>query len=93
MDKVSRAVAAHRVTTTSDEEDLEEIVEADVIMDDESDVPPEKPKRKRREKKVIPIGKNGLKKKRIVKSRMTMDEKGYMGQLNSVSRQWFSIKF
>ena len=50
------------------------------MIGDESDVPAEKPKRKKQVKKVIPVGKNGLKKKRVVKSRMTTDEKGYMGQ-------------
>lgn len=40
-----------------------------------------KPKpRKRKEKKVIPIGSNGLPKKKILKSRMKTDEKGYMGK-------------
>ncbi|KAJ7173542.1 DNA polymerase subunit Cdc27 [Mycena filopes] len=33
---------------------------------------------KRKPKKVVPVGKNGLKKKRIVKSKMRIDEKGYM---------------
>lgn len=45
---------------------------------DEDDIPAGKPKRKRKEKKVIPVGRNGLKKRRFVKSRMTMDSKGYM---------------
>lgn len=57
----------------------------DVSMEDEAEPEPEpepevKPKpRKKREKKVIPLGQNGLKKKRLVKSRMKLDEKGYMG--------------
>lgn len=46
--------------------------------DDQVDAPKPKP-RKRKEKKVIPVGRNGLKKKRVVKSRMTVDAKGYMG--------------
>ncbi|KAJ7036511.1 DNA polymerase subunit Cdc27 [Mycena alexandri] len=33
---------------------------------------------KRKPKKVVPVGKNGLKKKRIVKSKTRIDEKGYM---------------
>ncbi|KAH9943385.1 DNA polymerase subunit Cdc27 [Epithele typhae] len=53
----------------------EKPMEADV--DVEMDEPKAKP-RKKKEKKVIPIGSNGLKKKRVVKSRMKMDEKGYM---------------
>ena len=50
----------------------------DVQMSD-SDSEPVKPKRKRKEKKVWPVGKNGLKKRRVVKSKMTTDERGYMG--------------
>ncbi|EPQ52583.1 hypothetical protein GLOTRDRAFT_131815 [Gloeophyllum trabeum ATCC 11539] len=34
--------------------------------------------RKKKEKKEVPVGRNGLKKKRVVKSRMKIDEKGYM---------------
>ncbi|CAK5267450.1 unnamed protein product [Mycena citricolor] len=56
-----------------------------VPTDEGSDVdmeePEEKPKRapvKRKPKKVVPIGSNGLKKKRVVKSKATIDEKGYM---------------
>ncbi|KAK0202689.1 DNA polymerase subunit Cdc27 [Desarmillaria ectypa] len=36
------------------------------------------PKKKRKEKKVVPVGCNGLKKKRVVKSRESIDAKGYM---------------
>lgn len=36
--------------------------------------------KKRKPKKVIPVGSNGLKKRRVVKSRMTTDAKGYMGK-------------
>ncbi|KAL0953777.1 hypothetical protein HGRIS_004961 [Hohenbuehelia grisea] len=54
----------------------------DVNMDEEnSDVeekPIVKPKAKRKAKKVIPVGSNGLKKRRITKSRSTVDDKGYM---------------
>ena len=35
--------------------------------------------KKKKVKKVIPVGRNGLKKRRVVKSRMTTDAKGYMG--------------
>jgi len=36
-------------------------------------------KTRRKPKKEVPVGRNGLKKKRVVKSRMTTDEKGYFG--------------
>ena len=40
---------------------------------------PKSKARKKKEKKVWPVGRNGLKKKRVMKSRMTMDAKGYTG--------------
>ncbi len=44
----------------------------------EEDTPKPKP-RKKKEKKIIPVGRNGLKKKRVMKTRTTVDAKGYMG--------------
>lgn len=43
--------------------------------------PARKPARKaqRKPKKEVPVGRNGLKKRRVVKSRMTTDDKGYFG--------------
>jgi hypothetical protein len=46
--------------------------------------PKSKPARKpqqRKPKKEVPVGRNGLKKRRVVKSRMTTDAKGYFGVL------------
>lgn len=53
-----------------------------MAVDDElSDDPAPKPKpRQRKVKKAIPIGRNGLKKKRVVKSKTDFDDKGYMGE-------------
>ncbi|KAI9509823.1 DNA polymerase subunit Cdc27 [Russula earlei] len=36
-------------------------------------------KAQRKPKKVVPVGRNGLRKRRVVKSRTTMDGKGYVG--------------
>ena len=36
-------------------------------------------KTRRKPKKGVPVGRNGLKKRRVVKSRMATDEKGYFG--------------
>lgn len=47
--------------------------------EEEEDVKPQAKKRK--SKKVIPVGRNGLKKRRILKSRTTTDAKGYMRML------------
>ncbi|KAF9220396.1 hypothetical protein BS17DRAFT_759550 [Gyrodon lividus] len=49
---------------TSDDEDLED--------------EPIVPQKKKKPRKVVPVGRNGLKKRRIVKSRTTTDAKGYM---------------
>jgi DNA polymerase delta subunit 3 len=38
--------------------------------------------RKKKVKKEIPVGRNGLKKKRVVGTRQVMDDKGYMGALS-----------
>ncbi|CCM04789.1 uncharacterized protein FIBRA_06982 [Fibroporia radiculosa] len=50
--------------------------DVDMIEDSEPERIKTKPKKKK-EKKVVPIGKNGLKKKRITKSRTRIDDKGY----------------
>jgi len=56
------------------EEEEESSAEEDI-----PEKPAAKPK-KRREKKIVPIGSNGLKKKRVMKSRQTTDAKGYTGR-------------
>lgn len=48
------------------------------VDDEPAEVKRRKP-RKKTEKKAVPVGRNGLKKKRVVKSRMSTDAKGYMG--------------
>jgi len=70
-----------KVVESSDEEEQNEPEDPEdsMYVDDEpAEVKPKKP-RKKVEKKVVPVGRNGLKKKRIVKSRMSLDGKGYMG--------------
>lgn len=78
IDEVIRVTRETPVLMKEEEEESTEDGE-DVKMDD-SISPKPKPK-KRREKKVIPVGSNGLKKKRTIKSRMTTDAKGYMGMV------------
>jgi DNA polymerase delta subunit 3 len=59
----------------------------DVEMEDREPEPEPEPepkraptrKNQRKPKKEVPVGRNGLKKRRVVKSRMTTDEKGYFG--------------
>ncbi|KAJ7830832.1 DNA polymerase subunit Cdc27-domain-containing protein [Mycena leptocephala] len=55
------------------EDDAMEVVDTHMSDGDSKPAPV-----KRKPKKVVPVGKNGLKKKRIVKSKMRIDEKGYM---------------
>ena len=62
------------------DEDAEKADENGMEEDEDEDPAPKAKARKRKPKKVVPVGRNGLKKKRVVKSRMTTDEKGYMGK-------------
>ncbi|KAK0238974.1 DNA polymerase subunit Cdc27 [Armillaria nabsnona] len=71
--------ASRDVQAVKKEEEEEE--EPSKQCDDDVDMADETapaPKKKRKEKKVIPVGRNGLKKKRVVKSRESIDAKGYM---------------
>ncbi|KAG6328052.1 hypothetical protein ID866_11037 [Astraeus odoratus] len=87
-DQVVRASCLSKVSPKSD---TEPEVEPELEEDKEGTVPPlssdademdvdDEPivKPKRKPKKVIPVGRNGLKKKRVVKTRTTTDAKGYM---------------
>ncbi|KAG6866585.1 hypothetical protein C0991_002073 [Blastosporella zonata] len=89
QDQVMRVSRDGRAQSKEEEEEEEEeekdaetlgekpaAVDEDVDMADEF-VPKAKPK-KRAPKKVIPVGSNGLKKRRVVKSRSKVDDKGYM---------------
>ncbi|KAF7345407.1 DNA polymerase subunit Cdc27 [Mycena venus] len=71
-DAVTRASRDANPTPAPEDEDEDE----DEPMDTVDDAKPAPVKRK--PKKVVPVGKNGLKKKRVVKSRSRIDEKGYM---------------
>ncbi|KZT12769.1 uncharacterized protein LAESUDRAFT_808312 [Laetiporus sulphureus 93-53] len=59
------------------DETQNEDVDVEMVEDSEPERVENKPRRKR-EKKVIPTGRNGLKKRRVLKSRTKVDEKGYM---------------
>ncbi|KAI0255089.1 DNA polymerase subunit Cdc27 [Lactifluus subvellereus] len=71
--RVSRAVSLSEPATSPPATDVE-------MEDREPELAPaparaKKPQRK--PKKEVPVGRNGLKKRRVVKSRMTTDDKGY----------------
>ncbi|KAH0582838.1 hypothetical protein H2248_010744 [Termitomyces sp. 'cryptogamus'] len=74
--KVDKEQSDEEEEEEEEEEEKPAAVDEDVEMDNVI-VPKAKPK-KRAPKKVIPVGKNGLKKRRVVKSRSRVDEKGYM---------------
>lgn len=58
-------------------------IEDSMYVDEEPPEVKRKKPRKKVEKKAVPVGRNGLKKKRVVKSRMSFDAKGYMGEQGS----------
>ncbi|KAI9063168.1 hypothetical protein FKP32DRAFT_1666607 [Trametes sanguinea] len=88
VEKASASRVQRKRPAPPDDEDVEMAPEPEQEPEPEPEPAPEpeveeeevsKPKpKKKKEKKVIPVGRNGLKKKRVVKSRMTMDSKGYM---------------
>jgi hypothetical protein len=85
LDTVQKIVRAPRTAPVKQEEEEEEDVkmaEPNEEVESEAEQAP-KPKPKRKPKKVVPVGKNGLKKKRIIKSRTTMDSKGFVGAFSS----------
>lgn len=86
VEKVSAATRANLHMKEKEEEEEEEEereAAAEETIHDEPASEPESIKRKprkKKEKKIIPVGKNGLKKKKILKSRTRIDDKGYMGK-------------
>lgn len=76
-----------KVVESSDEEDHTEPGDAEDSMYVDGEPAEVKPKRSRKkaEKKAGPVGRNGLKKKRVMKSRMSTDAKDYIGALRSHS--------
>ncbi|KAF8575231.1 hypothetical protein K439DRAFT_1641573 [Ramaria rubella] len=65
----SKVIENNRAEGQKQEEDAEMLSDSEPI--------PVRPKAKRKPKKVIPVGKNGLPKKRVVKSKRSKNAKGY----------------
>ena len=65
----------------SDVEMSMDLDEPEPPEDEDSDVPVVKPKRKRAEKTAVPVGKNGIKKRKVTKTRHFKGEDGYMREL------------
>ena len=79
--KVSRTVSLSDAATSPPATDVEMGEDREPEPEPETEPEPVRaPTRKQRKpKKEVPVGRNGLKKRRVVKSRMTTDEKGYFG--------------
>lgn len=79
-DQVTRVIRVDNVASLKEEEEESAPEDTEAVSKQEEmdgvSVSVAKP-RKRRPKKVVPIGKNGLKKRRVIKSRKTTDAKGY----------------
>ena len=75
VEKVIHETSANASTANDDDDEKEQM--DDVDMADGTTVEPKKV-RKKREKKTIPVGRNGLKKKKVMKTKKTMDDNGYM---------------
>lgn len=82
MSRLSSRRPDDAVDETSDEIDLTDVeipISSAAEEEDEEEEEDLKPQtKKRKPKKVVPIGRNGLKKRRVMKSRTTTDSKGYM---------------
>jgi DNA polymerase delta subunit 3 len=76
-DQVEKVIheTSTNVSTANDDDEMEQM--DDVEMADGTTSEPKKA-RKKREKKIIPIGRNGLRKKKVMKTKKTMDDNGYM---------------
>jgi DNA polymerase delta subunit 3 len=75
-DQVEKVVHEAPVDVSTANDDEKEQMD-DVDMADGTTPEPKKT-RKKREKKTIPVGRNGLKKKKVMKTKKTMDDNGYM---------------
>ena len=84
LDQVTRV---SRTATAAASEPATTPPVSDVDMEDRESVAAPEPepapaptcKPQRKPKKQVPVGSNGLKKRRVVKSRMKTDDKGYFG--------------
>ena len=77
IDHVEKVIheTSTNVSTANDDDEKEQM--DDVDMADGTTSEPKKTWKKQ-EKKTIPVGKNGLKKKKVTKTKKTMDDNGYM---------------
>ena len=75
-DQVEKVIHETSTNASTPDDDEKEQMD-DVDMADGTTAEPKKA-RKKREKKTITVGRNGLKKKKVMKTKKTMDDNGYM---------------
>ncbi|KAF8637672.1 hypothetical protein AX17_002738 [Amanita inopinata Kibby_2008] len=77
--RASHPVSAPPIKATDMEQDVDiPMAEVDVAETGDVEVAPKSKPKQRKPRRTVPVGSNGLKKKRVIKSRTTVDEKGYM---------------
>jgi DNA polymerase delta subunit 3 len=88
LGEVVHASKVREATTPPDTDDGMSNIDhhEEMYMDEDIDDVP-KPKRKKKEKKVVPVGKNGIPKRRLVNTRTTLDAKGFMGTSSFLASQ------
>ncbi|KAH9938597.1 DNA polymerase subunit Cdc27-domain-containing protein [Fomitopsis serialis] len=79
VDKASRPASVPESEVETEEEAPPDTQTEDVIDDSEPERMKQRPQKKKKQaKKPVPVGRNGLKKRRVMRTRTKTDEKGYM---------------
>ncbi|KAG0700166.1 DNA polymerase subunit Cdc27-domain-containing protein [Suillus ampliporus] len=80
--RASRLSSRHPDDVVDDSGDEVDQTDVDLLIssagEEEEEEDPKPQAKKRKSRKVVPVGRNGLKKHRVMKSRTTVDAKGYM---------------
>lgn len=94
MKPIPKSKSKSRVVESPDEEEHSELGDGEdsMYVDDEPPEVKRKKPRKKAEKKAVVVGKNGLRKKRVMKSRVSLDEKGYRGRFRFRSLRMLTLK-
>ncbi|KZT71616.1 hypothetical protein DAEQUDRAFT_763831 [Daedalea quercina L-15889] len=81
--KASRPTPTPESELEETEEEIEEEIPPetqteDLVEDSEPERVAQRPRKKKQQKRSVPVGRNGLKKRRVMRTRTKTDEKGYM---------------
>ncbi|TFY59274.1 hypothetical protein EVJ58_g5889 [Rhodofomes roseus] len=76
--KASRSVAEVDTEVETEEEAPPDTQTEDFIEDSEPERVKQRPRKRKQDKKPVPVGSNGLKKRRAMRTRTKTDDKGYM---------------